>query len=678
MIRSASGASSVSTTHPANDSPPKSHTPIAKALKSARQGQANLESPEQSARLKPQGGVRKMTVAAMREQKQQRIAELNRNYKKFEAVQLIQTQKKVDSTYADMQNKNKDPSCSEEVRAKCRQRYFAALATQNTSLLTLLPETMELITLEGDSGAIRRQCNLLVTLVNNARAQIGIRSKDANAVISKCPPSRTNAEQISIALQTEGTVVLDDVLKFMGESSKIYETMIKLHTDVGSWLDQLKKMAHQGANDLKKLTSDRPDNAVAVLDSTFRQLATLPLLSAKEPFSDTSEALGSAINSLLLVSESHIELQASKHFESGDRIAVLDSLVKHYGKALLQFTSIGIFRADELHKVPFNRLCEIVEQLHDDAERRLTDELQNLADSEKSSAKSTVDQPPTNRASSSPSRKRIIHTDKGALIGDVRPRVANQGGDIVDIKSPVDDRSLASFHEHERNAWVEIVETRTPAPKARVTPYLQLKGDARKALAKIAELMQKFEGHAKRTSEPKGVEECLQNTAQDLINYADRLENHANAPSNSQTDADLVKALHVEAQTISDKATQLRIQISLAQAPTSEAVEYLLSSKEIQPQKSGERKQLKTGRQDFLQEYVLLNRNNQPVWYAHFHYKALNDAKADYTAASLKTKEQRFETNATALAKAQNPNMKVDIYRGHIDKELATKFFLLP
>jgi hypothetical protein len=289
-----------------------------------------------------------------------------------------------------------------------------------------------------------------------------------------------------------------------------------------------------------------------------------------------------------------------------------------------------------------------------------------------------VDQPPTNRASSSPSRKRIIHTEKGALIGDVRPRVANQGADIVDIKSLFEDQPLASFHEHERNAWVEIVEIRTPAPKARVTPYPQLKGDARKALAKIAEQMQKFEGHAKRTSEPKGVEECLQNTAQDLINYADRLENHANAPSNSQTDADLVKALHVEAQTISDKATQLRIQISLAQAPTSEAVEYLLSSKEIQPQKSGERKQLKTGRQDFLQEYVLLNRNNQPVWYAHFHYKALNDAKADYTAASLKTKEQRFETNATALAKAQNPNMKVDIYRGHIDKELATKFFLLP
>jgi hypothetical protein len=655
-------------------------------VKSVCQGQAKLVSLVQSAQNRESSatgakllrGDRKQTIAAMKYQKQQRIEKLEQNFQKHLDVQQDPMRKHVVITQKIMQIKQNDPSCSEEERAEFRQRYVVALDAQTTSYVTLLAETIELINLKGDPDATRRQCNLLVNLVNNARARIAIAGLDFEAAKCKYRHSNSNAVQIGIALLTKGTVVVDGILEFMDESSKIYEAMIKLNTDVGSWLDQLKKMSHQGADALKELTGNRRDNEVDVLDSKLKLLATLPFLSAKEPISDTSSALHRVVTSLLLLSESHMELQVSQYFESGDRIAVLDNLIEHYDTAMVRLTSIGIFHADELQSAPFNRLREIVGQLHDDAKRRLADELQNLTDSEKPSPKSTADQLPVNRTSSSPSRKRVIHTVKGALIGEVRPRVANQGADIVDIKSPFEDKPLASFHEHEPNAWIETVEARTPAPKARVTPYPQLKGDARKALAKIAEQMQKFEGYAQGTSHPKGIEESLQNTAQNLIAYADRLENHENAPSNSRTDADLVKDLRVGAQTINDKATQLRIQMSQTRAPTSEAVKYLLSREEIHPQKIGERKQLQTGRKDFLQEYVLLNRDNQQLWFAHFHYKKLNDATADYTAASLKTKEQRFATNATALAQAQNPLQKIDIYRGHIDKELATKFFLLP
>ncbi|WP_256228596.1 hypothetical protein [Pseudomonas sp. G5(2012)] len=618
---------------------------------------------------KPIGGGRKNRVVAMREQKQQRFEELRQDLKEL-LPQLIQTKKRVGVTYNVMQKKTNDPSCSEQERAKFKQLYLTELHAQRAGDVTMLGFIEEMTGLRPDSFAAQTRCDLLEQLINNARAQITIKSLDIDA--AKCNYTHSNSDEVQLAtaLLTEGTVVVDGFLEYMGELCEIYETLIKLHTEVGSRLRQLQGMSHHGAEAWERLTSNRPDNDASVLGTKVCQLTTLTSLGAKEPGSDTSAALLDVMAPLQLLFSSYIELQISKHYKSDDRIAVLDNLVKHYDTAMVGLTSIGILRSDELQPDRFAHLCEIVGQLRDDAELRLADELKSA---ETPSPTSKAELPAT-----SPSRKRVIHTVKGTLIGEVRARVANQGTNIVDVRSPFEDQPLASFREDKSNAWVEIVEASKTAPKARVTPYPQLKGDARKALAKIDELVHKFEGYARGASHPKGIEESLQNTAQYLIDYADRLERHENAPSNSQKDADLVKDLRLTAGTIKEKATQLRIQISLAQAPTSEAVEYLFRHKEVHPQKIGERIQLKTGRQDFLQEYVLMNNNNRPLWYAHFHYKTSSDANADYTAASLKTKDQRFETNATALAKAQNAHQKIDIYRGHIDKELATKIFSLP
>ncbi|AZO83096.1 hypothetical protein BOO88_13870 [Stutzerimonas stutzeri] len=607
----------------------------------------------------------------MREQNRLRFAGLMKNVEEF-LGQQERMKKRVDITHDVMLSKQNDPSCSEQERAKFRQRYVVELDTQSTSYVTLLDVTEKLIDFGADPETAKMRCDLLVNLVNNARAKIVIAGLDLEAAEYEHTQSNSNAAQLVTAQLTDATVVVDSFLEYKSKSCEIYETVLKLHTDVGSRLLQLQGISHQGAEAWERLTSNRPENEACVLSTKVCQLSTLRFLSAKTLGSDTSVALQDALEPLRLVVMSHIELQGSQHYKSDDRIAVLDNLVKHYDTTMVGLTSIEILRSGELQPDRFARLCEIVGQLRDDAERRLADELKNQADAATPSPKSKAELPAT-----SPSRKRVIHTAKGTLIGEIRDRAANQSADIVDINNPMGGERQASFKKDGKGVWVEVAEETNPAPKARVTPYPQLKGDARKALAKIDELVHKFEEYARGTSHPKGIEESLQNTAQNLIDYADRLERHENAPSDSQKDIDLVKDLRVRARTIKEKATQLRIQISLAQAPTSEAVEYLLSREEVHPQKIGERIQLKTGRQDFLQEYVLLNLNKRPLWYAHFHYDKLTDAQADYTAASLKTKEQRFETNATALAKAQNPNQKIDIYRGHIDKELATIFFSL-
>ena len=607
----------------------------------------------------------------MREQKAQRSVGLMKQVDDF-LKQQTETKKRVEVAYELVQKTKNDPSYPEQIRAKLRKSYVEQLDAQSTTYNTLLDVTEQLIGLGAGPYFAQMQCDLLVNLVNNARAQITLAGMDFEAAECKYPHSNSNAAQLATALLTKGTVVADGFLQYMGERYEIYQTVLKLHMKVESCLLQLQGMSHQGAQAWKRLTQDRPENEANVLSTKLCQLETLRFLSAKESVSDTSEALKDVIEPLLLVSTSHIELQTSKHFKSNDRIAVLDNLVKHYDTAMVGLTSIEILRSDELQLDRFARLCEIVGQLRNDAERLLADELKNQADAATSSPTSKAELPAT-----SPSSKRIIHTAKGTLIGEIRDRAANQSADIVDIKNPMGGERQASFKKDGKGAWKEIVKEGKTAPKARVTPYPQLKGDARKALAKIDELVHKFEEYARGTSHPKGIEEGMQNTAQNLIDYADRLERHENAPSDSQKDVDLVKDLRVKAHKINEKATQLRIEMSLNQAPTSETVKYLLSCKKINLKKESERIQLKTGRQDFLQEYVLLNAKNQPLWYAHFHYKTSNDANDNYTAASLKTKKQRFETNATVLAKAQNPHQKIAIYRGPIDTELATEFFSL-
>ena len=90
----------------------------------------------------------------------------------------------------------------------------------------------------------------------------------------------------------------------------------------------------------------------------------------------------------------------------------------------------------------------------------------------------------------------------------------------------------------------------------------------------------------------------------------------------------------------------------------------------------GKRIQLGGPRRDFIQEYAINDAKGFTLWYAHFHYPGANTPKADYTAAHLKTREQRRESYYSLLAKAQSPQAIVNVHRGLIGKQLAERWFL--
>lgn len=518
-------------------------------------------------------------------------------------------------------------------------------------------------------------CNLSENLINNARKRVVILDWEREAIDSEYTDLKDGIRHLHEAIIREGDVVLDRYFEFMRKTAEINETMIKLFEQVDSRLLELKQIPRLGMEYWKRLTSNRPENEMTALRIKSYQLSVLRLLSLKALGSNTMGVLERTLSPLLLLSRSHAELQTDHTYINSDRIAVLDNLVDQYNKAQDGLEAIGIFSTDELQTHPFNRLRELIDQLRVDAERRLAQALQLQPQPEEPPASASGSSPPVKRPDSRPSRKRVINTAKGAFIGDLRQRVANQGGDIVDINDPFEEKPLASFHEHEPNVWVEVVDVRPVTPKA-PRPYQQVKGDARKALADTDKHVQKIEGYAQRASSPKEIEEQLQREAQKLIGYADSLEHHESPPANRAPDVSLIHGLRDKARNLYTQASDLRTRMTLARPPTSEGVEFLLRNNAIFARIIGQRVQLKTGRKDFMQEYVLLNKENQPWWYAHFHYANAEDAKADYSQAHLKTREQRFETYESAMAKAKDPKQQIAIHHGIISKELASSDFL--
>lgn len=624
--------------------------------------------------LKLLGGGRNARINAQREKTQQRISLLELNRQEF-VDQQARVQKRVDIAENLMQLKKNDPASTELDRATYRQRFVDELDKQTESYATLLAEIRELSELTKSDPDPLQLCSLSENLINNARKRVVITDWEREAVDRQYADLRGGVRHLHEAITREGDVILDRYFEFMRKTAEINETMIKLLEQVDSRLLELKEVPRLGMEYWKRLTGNRPEDEMTALRIKSYQLSVLRLLSLKALGSNTMSVLERTLSPLLLLSRSHAELQTEHTYINSDRIAVLDNLVDQYNKAQDGLETIGIFSTDELQTHPFNRLRELIDQLRVDAERRLAEALQLQPQSEEPSTSASGPRPPVKRPYSWASRKRVINTAKGAFIGDLRQRIANQGGDIVDINDPFEEKPLASFHEHEPNVWVEVVEVRPAAPKAS-RPYQQLKGEARKALADTDKHVQKIEGYAQRASSPKEIEEQLQREAQKLIGYADSLEQHENSPANRAPDVSLIDGLRDKARNLDTKASELRTRMTLARPPSSEGVEFLLRNNAIFARNIGHRVQLKTGRKDFMQEYVLLNKENQPWWYAHFHYANAEDAKADYTQAHLKTREQRFETYESAMAKAKDPKQQIAIHHGIISKELANRDFL--
>jgi len=81
-------------------------------------------------------------------------------------------------------------------------------------------------------------------------------------------------------------------------------------------------------------------------------------------------------------------------------------------------------------------------------------------------------------------------------------------------------------------------------------------------------------------------------------------------------------------------------------------------------------------RKDYLQEYAIDDKQGAALWYAHFHYKALDTPAAAFDVAHLKTAAQRRLSEQALYSKAGTSQEVIEVYRAKLDTALAQRLFL--
>lgn len=383
----------------------------------------------------------------------------------------------------------------------------------------------------------------------------------------------------------------------------------------------------------------------------------------------------------------HIEMQTTGGYSPTDQIAILRGSLQQYVQlenavnALVEMPSRML---REQYTDPFLKQFS-------QSRTALEAQLASLILSEQGFARlpapnRTVRQKPTNR--------RVIKTrNRGTLVGDLRPSEPGVEGSFVDVIDPFTETVVASYHEHaSEGVWtvVEAPSAPTTAPRPAPRPLRgmrRIKADAQ-ALENeriridnvISYQQNKLQDPSRReTVNPKDWEEMLSQHAAQFAALAKELES-----GTGEQVAALRKRYDDAAKAASKQAYQVCAEGYLLQRPKAYKVDYLHTHGFVDINLVKKRIALKAG--DFLTEYVIRDKRKieagikgeeANLWYAHFHYTAVDSPVSPPNYGHLKTPAERLFTRKE-LMERDKANNRVVIYLddARIEAPLDQQLFL--
>ncbi|AHL33722.1 hypothetical protein CD58_12825 [Pseudomonas brassicacearum] len=613
-------------------------------------------------RLRLRGGMPPKRLAKLRDLKAQRAAELSellKGYYKDEADR----QRALD-TAQEVMTRTQAGNFTEAQRADKRARFYKLLEEQTDTYLKLLDNVTEYAShdMQLPPGIIRA---LMENVVNNARKGFLINEFELTALDA----AYGQFTQDFSTLQANVAGNLLDYFDYLNALSDINDRSIYWLELRDRYLEALLNLDAAGAQVFERLTLDRPLGERTALATKALQVPTLAALIFKDPDSNLPENLHSITKLLMEQASSQSDL-STYELTPSEQIEVLESLIEHYGAALDAMQGMKALNAADMDTSYFGRLFRLVEGLYEEASTKLAAEI-------KPEPQPRRRPPKRSRTAAGRPQKKVIKTRKsGVLIGDLKPAGTSLPIEVVELRSEVDDRLLATYSQHD-DVW-DIVEVQRPAPAPRTRSVKAIKADARKLLGQLDNSLANAERYKTQCRFPQEIEEILSNEASRYRKLSEELERAFTASKNPRTAADqtLTGQLSDAVSRLTTRGSELRTELSLKLPPTDSNLRYLFEKNLVQVAMLGERKALKGERKDFLQEYAINDRDGWPLWYAHFHYEAADTPKADFSVAHLKTKEQRKEHYHSMLAKAKSPYAVVNVHRGQIGRPLAQSKFL--
>lgn len=384
----------------------------------------------------------------------------------------------------------------------------------------------------------------------------------------------------------------------------------------------------------------------------------------------TDEPLHAAVSS-------HAELEKPNDYSLAEQIGVLESALREYRRAALIATDALERPVNPLNEPRFKRFVEELSWITEYAEKHLSDLIRESAEPSQQPREYTpkVKQP----------HKRVFKTrGQRTLVGRLTDGEPGMPGEVIEVTQRTSEKVIGTYHLHDNGEWVEV-KTPSPAGPVEKQPTLsrvELSRQASAALDRLEADINSAVGYSKRSGEPADIEDLLIRKADALTGLADRLSARPGAgrPGEAAASAEqaLVGRLRRGAARLIAQGRTLRIAMIKAQPPTGARLSYLAAEREVSIARFGQRKNMSGGkRDDFLQEYVIRDKDSRVLWWAHFHYASEDAAPAAFTAAHLKMPGQRLVGYKAQVKAAKDNKEVISIYRATIGKDVAQRLFLV-
>lgn len=307
--------------------------------------------------------------------------------------------------------------------------------------------------------------------------------------------------------------------------------------------------------------------------------------------------------------------------------------------------------------------------------RRATNQLGLL-----SAERDIVRSRPTPPATPPRSERKFIRTRfNGQLIGEPRLTDITSQTWMVDVRSPLTNQVVATFHEKTPGIWVERLRTPKSSPSPIDVQTSISRGQA--LLDEHPKALQRIATHTLQSArEPIGIEHAYHQLAAKLEHAASAIEQALTQSNMVESDAPsatiVKKALLKAVSEIYQLSNQKVLRAIKQHPPTVASVEWLKNHNAISIKKTVTRRRLKSAKPDYLDEYTIIDRQTeQALWYAHFHYSTSWTPAKAYLTARLKTLDEYRQGAAADTLRGLTDAQKVDFIRSQISLEPARELF---
>lgn len=265
------------------------------------------------------------------------------------------------------------------------------------------------------------------------------------------------------------------------------------------------------------------------------------------------------------------------------------------------------------------------------------------------------------------------------VVGEPQLSATGQETGLVDVRSPLSNTVVATFHEKSDGFWVQRAKTvKTVNLPIDLQASVTTGNTLLTGLTAFKQRITELANQAQRT--PIGIEYLYHQHAHRLEQASRDIEQALTQKNLAQGDVTLAssvkKSLAEATATLYQQSIENVLRMTKQHPPTPSGVQWLKDRNAISIKKTINRRRIKSATPDYLDEYSITDRSTHKVlWYAHFHYSTDWTTLRSFLSARLKTpQEQSLGATADTIRRLSSAQ-RVAFHRSEINESQAQTLF---